>query len=257
MMATTFHPFPRLPLELRLVIWEASISPRTINFNSRGFTTNDGDQEQQAEVSISKPESMIGTVFGTFASAPPPPTILHTCRESCNVGLHFQGGYQKAFCIWCLPYIFDGSWNQRYIWVHFGMDIIDLGDESPIVFIENEDREKIQRLKLDFDHEVYVWKKSEAQSFAEGMSKIFEQVREMSVCIPCEEASLKLPPDWLPGGSQGGFMEGWRTVDYTVSSGDGDEDGDGERNEDGKTDGKMWVMLVLEKENICAAESSS
>lgn len=137
------------------------------------------------------------------------------------------------------------------------MDIIDLGDESPIVFIENEDREKIQRLKLDFDHEVYVWKKSEAQSFAEGMSKIFEQVREMSVCIPCEEASLKLPPDWLPGGSQGGFMEGWRTVDYTVSSGDGDEDGDGERNEDGKTDGKMWVMLVLEKENICAAESSS
>lgn len=253
-MTTTFHPFPRLPLELRLVIWEASISPRTINFRTCAFRCGGDDQEQRVEVSIPTPKPNIS--FWTFTSIPPPPPILHTCRESRNIGLHFQGGYQKAFSTWCLPY-FDGSWNNRYLWVNFELDIIDIGDESPIIYVD-EDRDKIKRVKCELDRkDCVLWNKSEAQLFGWSIIKIFEQLRELCMCIPCDGAPLELHPDWLPGGSREAFMEGWRTVDYTISSRNGDEDGDGERSEDGKTDGKMWVTLVLEKENPCAANNSS
>ncbi|KAK3492027.1 uncharacterized protein B0T23DRAFT_316933 [Neurospora hispaniola] len=162
-MATTFHPFPRLPLELRLVIWEASISPRTINFRTCAFRCGGDDQEQRVEVSIPTPKPNIS--FWTFTSTPPPPPILHTCRESRNIGLHFQGGYQKAFSTWCLPY-FDGSWNNRYLWVHFELDIFDFGADldSPIIRIANKDRSKIKQLRFELHGtDCIFWNKREAQ----------------------------------------------------------------------------------------------
>ncbi|KAK3343326.1 hypothetical protein B0H65DRAFT_429508, partial [Neurospora tetraspora] len=221
----TFHLFPRLPIELRLMIWEATISPRIIDV--RASTYNDDDD-----------------------GVTPAPPILHTCRESRNVGLHIQGGYQ--FSNLSLPY-FDGSLygRPRYIWVNFELDMIDIGGPSTWLF--NEYRPNIKRLRIELHHHRaeragYVWRKRDVRLLETKIREKFGQLREICVCIPCEYAHLGLPPDWLPGGSDGAFMEGWRSMDWGRSCRDGDEDTDGERGEDGKTDGDMWV-LVLKKIN--------
>ncbi|KAH7308335.1 ankyrin repeat-containing domain protein [Rhexocercosporidium sp. MPI-PUGE-AT-0058] len=93
---TTFHPFPRLPDELRLLIWNlASAHPRTVTIHAYPRQT------QIAEYLIS----------------PSPITApLHTCRESRTEALTT---YTKAF---------HYPNNPRYTFVNFHVDTIRLVD---------------------------------------------------------------------------------------------------------------------------------
>lgn len=81
----TFHPFPRLPLELRRHIWEMSMQPREIPIHLN----------RQYCYSPTKT-----------------PAILHSCGESRS---HLQSIYTKAFKLGSQP---------RYIWVNFDLDTI-------------------------------------------------------------------------------------------------------------------------------------
>ncbi|KAK3401319.1 hypothetical protein B0T20DRAFT_475427 [Sordaria brevicollis] len=55
--AITFHPFPRLPAEIRLMNWEFSILPRTLNVRGRPDPSNsDPTQQAEREASLSASE---------------------------------------------------------------------------------------------------------------------------------------------------------------------------------------------------------
>jgi hypothetical protein len=61
----TFHPFLRLPYELRTCVWKLTVEPRTVRVDVQDYF---------------------------LASATPVPAVLQVCREARNYGL-----YQKAF----------------------------------------------------------------------------------------------------------------------------------------------------------------
>ena len=79
---STFHPFPRLPTELRLKIWSLyhhSTSPKTLRFSYRS-----GGKRQ--------PTRALEGCFSSHGHSSPKndiPTILHACHESRNFGLEY------------------------------------------------------------------------------------------------------------------------------------------------------------------------
>lgn len=89
---SSFYPFPRLPIELRLQIWEMTVEPRTV------------------DVQVSWMNGV------HLRSATPVPAILHACREARNHGL-----YKKAFSE------VDTSQEQRYVWLNLDIDLVDIG----------------------------------------------------------------------------------------------------------------------------------
>ncbi|KAI9163870.1 hypothetical protein HJFPF1_05498 [Paramyrothecium foliicola] len=110
----TFHPFGRLPIELRAQIWEKAIEPRTV------------------EVGFKKQDKVWGQVLHVTTSTPIP-AIVQVCREARNNGL-----YQRAFC--------EGS-NPRHIWVNFRIDLISIGHTG--YWIISAERKLIRRLKFE------------------------------------------------------------------------------------------------------------
>ncbi|RFU78378.1 hypothetical protein TARUN_3900 [Trichoderma arundinaceum] len=92
---STFHPFPRLPLELRARIWGLTAHPRLVH------------------VRVKKHESRPFGVVCVTSPTPPPP-VMQVCQESRE-----YGPYRRAFTI--------GS-EARYLWVNFESDMISLGD---------------------------------------------------------------------------------------------------------------------------------
>ncbi|KAI0542597.1 hypothetical protein GGR58DRAFT_452882 [Xylaria digitata] len=101
-MATTFHPFPKLPAELRIQIWTLAAGPRIL----------------QIHVFLKTPKSKD---FG-YASPTPAPAVLHVCRESRLIA-----PYQKAFFT-STPVC--GGTDTKYIWVNFQQDMICLADHQ-------------------------------------------------------------------------------------------------------------------------------
>ncbi|KAK2797391.1 hypothetical protein FQN50_009192 [Emmonsiellopsis sp. PD_5] len=88
----TFHPFPRLPFELRARIWELTVEPRTVEIRYK-----------------------YGHLKLLHVTSPTPvPAVLHACFESRNQGL-----YQRAFTQGVEP---------RYVWVNFDMDMVSIGN---------------------------------------------------------------------------------------------------------------------------------
>lgn len=106
-MATTFHPFSRLPFDIRSQIWALAVYPRLIHVRT-----------------TPKPGRFEGHCFtGSnryFASLIPQAELMHVCRESRQLA-----PYQKAFFT-TLP----GDSETRYIWVNFNEDMICLEDEN-------------------------------------------------------------------------------------------------------------------------------
>ncbi|KAI1305418.1 hypothetical protein F5Y03DRAFT_355822 [Xylaria venustula] len=93
-MATTFHPFPRLPVELRIQIWSLAVSSRSLEIGDIG----------PYQMGLS-PEYM------KYTSRIPPPAVMHVCWESRQ-----YAPYKKAF-----------FWPpDRYLWVNFQQDTICL-----------------------------------------------------------------------------------------------------------------------------------
>jgi hypothetical protein len=117
----TFHPFPRLPAELRLQIWESTVEPRSV------------------DVQVCPKWTVGDKTYSTYlASSTPVPGPLHTCREARNQGL-----YQQAFSELAAS---DGS-GRPYVWANLDIDVISIGC-SETKFYEAVGP-MIQRLKLE------------------------------------------------------------------------------------------------------------
>ncbi|KAF3054753.1 hypothetical protein CFAM422_013262 [Trichoderma lentiforme] len=101
-MATTFHPFPRLPFEIRSQIWALAVYPRLLHIRI-----------------TPKPDTPENSYFD-YASMIPQAELMHVCRESRQLA-----PYRKAFFT-TLP----GDCEARYIWVNFDEDMISIQDEK-------------------------------------------------------------------------------------------------------------------------------
>ncbi|KAK0766859.1 hypothetical protein N5P37_000588 [Trichoderma harzianum] len=101
-MATTFHPFPRLPSEIRSQIWALAVYPRLLH------------------IRITPKKDTLGNSYLHYASMIPQAELMHVCRESRQLA-----PYRKAFFT-TLP----GDSEARYIWVNFDEDMISLQDEK-------------------------------------------------------------------------------------------------------------------------------
>ncbi|KAF2027755.1 hypothetical protein EK21DRAFT_71285 [Setomelanomma holmii] len=105
---STFYPFPRLPLVLRLAIWEMTVEPREV------------------EVRIVQPmpedprEPYVHMVSSTI------PAALHTCREARNHGL-----YRRI----SLDVDEQHGTDRRYVWLNLNIDLIDIGKSHLVYFL--------------------------------------------------------------------------------------------------------------------------
>lgn len=75
----SFHPFPRLPYELRMRIWEMSVHPRTVQVDIRHWHKPDVPHWHKPAMEY-------------ITSSTPTPRVLQVCHEARNGGL-----YQKCF----------------------------------------------------------------------------------------------------------------------------------------------------------------
>ena len=97
----SFHPFPRLPLELRQQIWELSIAPREIVIVGN-----------------------VTTFFRHGRQASPPPPLLLASGES------------RSYCqlLYTKVYLLDDSGNPRepvkYSWINFDLDDVYMRDSD-------------------------------------------------------------------------------------------------------------------------------
>jgi hypothetical protein len=97
----TFHPFPCLPFELRVRIWEATVEPRTV------------------EVRIHHKDKI-----PRLTSPTPVPGPLQTCQESRNLKL-----YRQKFSE--LPQDrprYKGAIERRYVWLNLEIDMVSIKD---------------------------------------------------------------------------------------------------------------------------------
>jgi hypothetical protein len=194
----TFHLFPRLPAELRIQIWKATVEPRAVNVHvkhrqnvadDRAWIAADTQQRTQ-DHTINGPPSITYLVSST-----PVPPLLHTCREARNEGL-----YQQAFSELAAS---DGS-GQRYVWVNMDIDIICIGTVHTIYY--KPVAPLIQRLELEAHDAIYIdhWRDTKLDDFinlkemylvcADGMWCWHKVTRE--IYWPCgEENVFMIDPD--------------------------------------------------------------
>ncbi|KAK7995999.1 hypothetical protein PG991_015466 [Apiospora marii] len=107
-----FHPFPRLPPELRHQIWRMSMVPREL-------------------------------VLYAFNKRPAPPAILHACSESRN---HLQ---QRSKSSSHYVKVFQVYENRAiYLWVNFDLDTI-YADPFALEDLPEAELARIQRLTTE------------------------------------------------------------------------------------------------------------
>ena len=128
---TTFHPFPRLPLELREQIWKDTVEPRTVDVRR----VRKGTER-----------------YGQLVSSTPIPAILQSCREARNLGLYRRIFFEvapatkkskvnneaeiamKRFFTLHERRAEEGpkevgspDMEQRYVWLDLNIDMVDIG----------------------------------------------------------------------------------------------------------------------------------
>ncbi|KAI1410091.1 hypothetical protein F5Y13DRAFT_76874 [Hypoxylon sp. FL1857] len=102
---STFHPFPRLPTELRLRIWALTVEPRVVEVR----VVPDNPLEVQRLVSPT-----------------PVPAILQTCQEARNLGL-----YKRAFSeVTATKVNVAAGAESRYVWLNLDIDMVSIGKTS-------------------------------------------------------------------------------------------------------------------------------
>lgn len=109
----TFHPFSRLPLELRIKIWEYATEDRVLRVRKTGYPNK------------------------VYWSPTPVPVITRACRESRK-----YNSYRKAFII---------SPSPRYIWANFDSDVIQMS--SWLLAEEIMERNEIMHLRIELVNE--------------------------------------------------------------------------------------------------------
>ncbi|KAL7944149.1 hypothetical protein V8C42DRAFT_327835 [Trichoderma barbatum] len=120
---STFHPFLRLPIELRLRIWGLTAFPRIVRANQhrgrRGITV--GELEVQC-----------------MTTSTPCPAVTQVCHESRQ-----HAPYQRAY---------TNGYEPRYIWINFETDMICVSDAADMYKLEHHEQD-IQRLRFSIDNE--------------------------------------------------------------------------------------------------------
>ncbi|KAK7936002.1 hypothetical protein PG985_001497 [Apiospora marii] len=110
----SFHPFPRLPPELRREIWDLSIVPRQVDLH----VVFDLQVQPWCDRDASGwPDSAFPEAFCIRSCNTMTPPALQACRESRAHLESVEGGYAKAFA---------GGQEPIYTWVNFALDTIAL-----------------------------------------------------------------------------------------------------------------------------------
>ncbi|KAK4076805.1 hypothetical protein ACCO45_012641 [Purpureocillium lilacinum] len=158
----TFHPFGRLPSELRARIWASTVESRTVEIR---YSPETGDLHVN--------------------STTPVPAVQQTSHEA-----RMQGLYQRAFAYGEEP---------RYVWVNFDVDVISIGT-TYFRYLEPE-RLLIRRLKFEreddesfFHFEARVletfYNVEEVQVICEDGLLSWQEAWE-SVAWPCQKDKIK------------------------------------------------------------------
>ncbi|KAH7375693.1 hypothetical protein B0T11DRAFT_345706 [Plectosphaerella cucumerina] len=100
---STFHPFTRLPAEIRLIIWEEAVPVREVYIVGRWGNM---------------------PIRGNWILDPklPPPALVHVCRESRNLGLYKKAFYRDVFRCAEEPLWFH--------WINFDRDIFQFSYDA-------------------------------------------------------------------------------------------------------------------------------
>ncbi|KAK3398742.1 hypothetical protein B0T20DRAFT_411893 [Sordaria brevicollis] len=120
----TFHPFPRLPWELRAMIWKFAVVSREVDV--RVVT-----RRIQGKLRIQ------------LLSGTPPPAIVQVCKESRDLGV-----YQKAFAE--IP-VNTFDFQRKYVWINWEYDTIRVMMTNLGHFRYESIQNSIQRLSIDRD----------------------------------------------------------------------------------------------------------
>ncbi|KAI1770461.1 hypothetical protein F4818DRAFT_432955 [Hypoxylon cercidicola] len=100
---STFHPFPRLPFELRISIWAFTVEPRVVEVRTL-------------------PETR--TLVEKLISPTPVPAILQTCQEARNLGL-----YKQEFSeLTATEANAAAGAELRYVWLNLDIDMVSIGE---------------------------------------------------------------------------------------------------------------------------------
>ncbi|KAK1774702.1 hypothetical protein QBC45DRAFT_457873 [Copromyces sp. CBS 386.78] len=125
-LGRTFHPFPRLPAELRLQVWEQS-----------------REYGREVDVRVESRAGPGGRSSVHLLSRTPTPAILHTCQES-----RYSRAYQQAFMD--IPHPGRRGINERsYVWVNWDCDTINVGKTNVVWFRFGRDCASIQCLRFE------------------------------------------------------------------------------------------------------------
>ncbi|KAK3503204.1 hypothetical protein B0T13DRAFT_456718 [Neurospora crassa] len=187
---TTFHPFPLLPFELRLQIWESSIHPRTVSLRVG---------------TIWCPYNRDATYSLLSSSTTAAPALLHTCHESREVGLK---AYTQAFSEWDTDRVNVWRYPEpprpaRYLWVNFDLDMVDIGGWFGIQLAAKYTRH-IRRLRMECNRTSTVGR----QEFRLWRGRLqmggFKRLREIENAV---RDDAWFPESWR---GDGAFVEGWR-----------------------------------------------
>jgi hypothetical protein len=151
---STFHPFPRLPLELRLAIWEMTVEPREVEVGIFQPTPEDPLEALYAhpskwEIITSEKfnEAMRDVPTSTHAGrktrkkaredwkpyrpyvhlvSSTIPATMHACREARNHGL-----YERVF----MEVDEQHGTDRRYVWLNLNIDLINIGKTGLAYFV--------------------------------------------------------------------------------------------------------------------------
>ncbi|EGY15175.1 hypothetical protein VD0002_g6576 [Verticillium dahliae] len=121
---TMFHPFSRLPAELRLHIWNLAAEPRRVMILGISCYSYEGG-------------AMVGHEL--FTSRTPVPAVLHACCEARQLP-----SYRKAFAS---QFASAPESRQDYVWVDFAADTIQCSES--LVWFSPEERPLIRHLRME------------------------------------------------------------------------------------------------------------
>lgn len=144
----SFHPFPRLPAELRIRVWELTVEPRTV------------------DVRVIRNHAYLRTdSVSWLVSSTPVPGPLQTCREA-----RYQGLYTQGFSEFAGP----PDLGLPYVWINWDIDTISIG---PTLFEEYMPVAPLfQRLKFERENSDHFYYYREAEEI-----RIFRNVKEIYV----------------------------------------------------------------------------
>ena len=144
---STFHPFPRLPFELRTQVWKATVEPCTVDVHFEYWDSNVECLGEQTAFQFRQ----------VPVSSTPIPATLRTCREARIAAL-----YQRCFAELSQELPDEG----RYVWLNLDIHIVSIGNTPFTCYFPVAS--SIQRLKFERkyqDEGFYLFESHEIRKF--------------------------------------------------------------------------------------------